>query len=161
MTEKALFTIGLFIGMFDSLGNILLIKRDQEPYFGKYELPGGAIRTDHIFSDERMIRYILDERVIAKTGLTAFNGIQRMPAMYPAINGNDIAFAIIFGPTSQVPKKGESIFVSPDELDDLAENKDLVSGKKRMYRMCLRMFVSRDCPNPEYRRKAAKTLSCL
>ena len=156
--EKALFTIGVFAGIFDSGGSLLLRRRNEETYFGKWELPGGALQKKYLIGDEKAIRMALCERVRVETGLNIIDYVQAMPAMYPTIHENDIAFAIIVGKVNQTPTKGEIIYVTPSELQVLAVCEDLVSGQKRMYRMCLRMFVSRDCPNLEYRRQASEIL---
>jgi len=90
--------------------------------------------------------------------------LQRMPAMYPAViaGGQDMALAIIVGFMKEKPTIGEYAYISPDELWKISHNSEgnrLVSGwGKRMCRMCLRMFVSRDCPNGAYRNQAAKML---
>ncbi|GMX58831.1 MAG: hypothetical protein MCSN_4850 [Candidatus Microsyncoccus archaeolyticus] len=162
--EKALFTVGVFGGIFNSQGKLLLRKRDMNgSYPGKWELPGGAIQKKHLeIGDERAIGKALQERILEELDVLVF--VQRMPSMYPAmpLNGDDIAFAIIIGKLhEETHYKGEIRFVDVGELNSLAESGEFLSGKGRMYRMCLRMFASRDCPSPEYRKKAGELLSLL
>lgn len=156
--EKAKPTIGLFAGIFDREGRILLKKIEEGVYGGKYDLPGGAIYLEDAKNalDERLIGEALRKRVLAETGLEI--NIQPMPAMYPAVikGGDDIAFAIIVGIQNKKPEKGK--FFSVEEVIDMAEEGALLSGKKRMFRMILRIFVSRDCPNEKYRIDAAEVL---
>jgi len=161
MEEKALFTIGVFAGIFDSNGNLLLTRRDEEPYIGKWELPGEAIKRRHAINSEILIKLVLYKAVKTKTGIDILDQVQKMPAMYPAIYNNDIALAVIVGQTKQASTKGETSFVDVETLCMLAYNKELISGKGRTYRMCLRMFASRDCPNEEYRKQASSTLSSI
>ncbi|HOC53470.1 MAG TPA: NUDIX domain-containing protein [Candidatus Pacearchaeota archaeon] len=161
--EKALFTIGIFAGIFNSKGELLLRRRDCEPYLGKWELPGGAVLKSHLeIGDERAIGKALQERILDEIGVSI--SPQRMPAMYPTIpkKGDDIAFAVIIGIFHENTLfRGEAEFVSLEKLVFLAEYEELVSGKQRMYRMCLRMFASRDCPNSKYREEAGYLLSRL
>lgn len=161
---KALFTIGVFGGIFNSQGKLLLRKRDEKgSYPGKWELPGGTIQEKHLeIGDERAIGKALQERISEELGIFVY--VQRMPSMYPAMpsRGDDIAFAIIIGKIHDTSSfKGETKFVDVDELNSLAESGEFLSGKGRMYRMCLRMLASRDCPNLEYRKKAGEILSLL
>ena len=115
--------------------------------------------------DERVIGEELLREVYEETGMI-FPPLQRMPAMYPAVmkGGKDWAFAIIIGITDQEPTKGEWRFISLSELERLAngpEGNRLVSGYgKRMYRLILRMFASRDCPNLAFRGLAGRMLDC-
>jgi Zn-finger nucleic acid-binding protein len=79
-----------------------------------------------------------------------------MPAMYPAIiaGGSDWAFLINIGEIDQIPKC-EYKFVDIDELKKLAEGpigNRIVSGKKRMYRLCMKALTF--SPNQEYSKKA-------
>lgn len=162
--KKALFTVGVFGGIFNSQGKLLLRKRDMNGSFpGKWELPGGAIQKKHLeIGDERAIGKALQERILEELDVLVF--VQRMPSMYPAmpLNGDDIAFAIIIGKLhKETHYRGETKFVDVDELKSLAESGEFLSGKGRMYRMCLRMFASRDCPNSEYRELAGLFLSDL
>lgn len=162
--EKALFTGGVSGGFYNSEGKLLLRKRDMDgSYPGKWELPGGAIQKKHLeIGDERAIGNALKERVFEEIGINI--EIQRIPALYATIplKGDDIAFATIVGVLpDRISLKGETMFVDVDELNALAESGELLSGKGRMYRMCLRMLASRDCPSPEIRKTAGKELSLL
>ncbi|MDD5569307.1 MAG: NUDIX domain-containing protein [Candidatus Pacebacteria bacterium] len=158
--------IGLFGGIFNKDGKLLVKKREQDESLpGEWDLPGGAVEADANAAaiDERIVSEELLREVEEETGIQVAP-FQRMPAMYPAVNkgGSDWAFGIIVGVTSLSPTKGNWRFVSPRELGILArfpEGKRLVSGYgKRMHRLCLRMLASRDCPNPEYRAQAGEML---
>jgi hypothetical protein len=164
--KKARPTIRVFAGIFDFKGRLLLRKRESNEAFpGMWELTGGAICFDRAIKakDERLIGDVLSQRVEAETGLLISNKIQPMPAMYPTIlkGGSDIAFAIIVGEINQKPTKGKTRFVSVKQLLKLADTGKLLSGRKRMFRLCLRMFVSRDCPNARYRQEASDVLKTL
>ena len=160
-------TIGVFAGIFNREGKLLLRRRtvDDKTYIGEWELPGGGIpaATAPNALDERMILQALGRRVKDEVGISV-PPMLPMVAMYPAVlkGGGDIGFAILIGVVDEKPSKGEAIYVSLQELRELAEGpegKRLVSGwGKRMCRLCLRLLASRDSPNPEYRRQAAEML---
>jgi len=158
--------IGLFGGFFDDNGRLFVKKRrEDESLPGDWDLPGGAVEADvnSTAIDERIISEELLREIKEETGME-FPPLQRMPAMYPAVikGGNDWAFGIILGAAPFPPTKGHWRFVSPSELEELANRPigdRLVSGYgKRMHRLCLRMLASRDCPNWEYRQQAGQML---
>lgn len=169
--EKLHPTVGVFGGVFDDDGNLLLRKREEKTFFGDWELPGGAIYLEHalLCKDERLIREALALRIEAEVGIPQeiiLEKVQPMPAMYPVVlaGGADIAFAIIVGKIKQAPTKGITRFVCFDELINLADGPEgnrIVSGRKRMFRMCLRMFASRDCPSAYHRLHAGKLLQLM
>lgn len=162
-------TIGVFGGIFNVEGKILVKRRGpDESLPGDWDLPGGAVEIDAMEAalDERVIGEELLREIEEETGMI-LSSVQPMPAMYPAVSkgGKDMALAIILGVTNQVPTKGEWRFVSPSELERLANGQvgnRLVSGhSKRMHRLCLRMLASRDSPNFAYRGLAAKLLATI
>jgi hypothetical protein len=166
--EKLRSTIGVFAGISNEEGKLLTEKITQGDFLGDWDLPGGAIYTEQAkkASDERIIGLALSKRVEAETGLYIYDKVQSMPAMYPTVleGGSDIVFAIIIKGVTEKPIRSETRFISVDELVSLADAEQgsrLVSGRKRMFRMCLRMFASRDWPNLEYRRQASNILKTL
>lgn len=166
--EKLKSTIGVFAGISNEEGKLLIKKITQGDFCGDWDLPGGAIYIEQAQKaiDERIVSFALSKRVEAETGLYIYDKVQPMPAMYPAFlrGGSDIAFAIIVKGVTEKPTIGETRFISVDELISLADAKQgnrLVSGRKRMFRMCLRMFASRDWPNLVYRRQASNILKTL
>jgi 8-oxo-dGTP pyrophosphatase MutT (NUDIX family) len=162
-------TLGIFGGIFNVEGKILVKRRGpDESMPGDWDLPGGGIEVDSILKafDERVIGEELLREIEEETGMI-FPAIQPMPALYPAVlkGGGDLALATILGVTDQEPAIGEWRFISPSDLERLAmgpEGNRLVSGRgKRMYRLILRMFASRDCPNLAYRGLARVMLKKL
>jgi 8-oxo-dGTP pyrophosphatase MutT (NUDIX family) len=166
-------TIGLFAGIFDENGKVLLRKRKREdpdipcPYEGDWELPGGTLEEENIWKakDERIISEELAREIKEEMGITI--QISFMPAMYPAVSISkekrriDFAFVIPIGTIKEEPTKGENIYVSPEELRELAERPEgqqLVSGwGKRMCRMAL--VALSHSPNPQYQKEAEKMLA--
>ncbi len=160
-------TIGLFAIIFDRKGRILVKRRGKnESLPGDWDLPGGGVEVDANAAalDERVIGEELLREVREETGMT-FPPIQRIPAMYPVVmkGGADWAFAIILGITDQTPIKGEWKFISPSGLKRMASasvGNRIVSGLgKRMHRLILRGFTSRDCPSSPFRERARKMLA--
>jgi 8-oxo-dGTP pyrophosphatase MutT (NUDIX family) len=166
-------TIGLFAGIFNEEGKLLLRRRIREnpnipcPHEGDWELPGGTVEETNVWraEDERVIGEELAREVKEETGLSIETNF--MPVMYPAIYINrqkktiDLAFVIPVGIVQERPTIGEIIYVSPRELEELAkhpEGNQLVSGwGKRMCRMAL--MVLSNSPNPRYREEALSFLS--
>ena len=139
-------TIGVFAGIFNREGKLLLRRRtvDDKTYIGDWDLPGGgipsAIAPDTL--DERIILQVLGQRVKDEVGIS-IPSLLPMVAMYPAVlkGGGDIGFAILIGICEETPSRGETRYVSPQELRELAEGPEgnrLLSGwGKRMCRLCL------------------------
>ena len=147
-------------------GKLLIRRRSPSVSLGgEWELPGGGIDADNISKalDERIIIQELSREVKEEVGIS-LPQILPMAAMYPAVlkGGSDFAFAILVGIVGEEPTKGETKYVSPQELRELAngpERNRLVSGYgKRMCRLCLRLFASRDCPNRDYAKQAEEML---
>jgi len=160
-------TIGVFAGIFNEHGELLIKRRvfEEKTFVGDWDLPGGAIEAEAAAKaiDEGLIGQELAREVEEETGIKLL-ALQRMPAMYPAVvaSGKDLAVAIIIGVVKSKPAMGQYAYVSPNELwmiSRRSEGNRLVSGwGKRMCRLCLRIFASRDCPNGAYRNQAARML---
>ena len=165
-------TIGLFAGIFDEDGKVLLRRRRREnpnfpcSYEGDWELPGGTIEEENIWEEkhESVIGRELAREVREETGLSI--KVPFMPAMYPAVyidrEGKtiDAAFVLPVGIVRERPAKGENIYVAPMELKELArlpEGKRVVSGwGKRMCRMALVALCH--SPNSQYQEEAKRML---
>jgi len=149
-------TIGVFAGIFNKEGKLLLKKITSGRFAGEWDLPGGGIRAAAASKtlDERIILQELSRQVWEEVGIY-IPGFSPMVAMYPAVlkGGGDIGFAILIGISDTKPSKGETKYVSPQELRELAEGPEgnrLLSGwGKRMCRLCLMLFASGDAPNRE------------
>jgi len=160
-------TIGVFAGIFNEEGKLLLRRRPTGVSFaGEWELPGGGVDADNASQalDERIIIQELGRKVKEEVGISILYMLP-MVAMYPAVlkSGGDWAFAILIGVVKEKPSKGETKYVSPKELRELAEGPEgnrLLSGwGKRMCRLCLRLLASRDAPNREYTKQAGEMLT--
>ena len=160
-------SIGVFAGIYDIDGNVLLERRGQnETLPGDWDLPGGEVRAviASMSPDERLIGQELERKVFEKTGISI--SVERMPEMYPAVmkGGADWAFVIPIGealiPSEISGKEGKLVFVSPEELLELAQRSEgnrLVSGVgKRMHRLALMALCCG--PNHNYRFTARKML---
>ena len=164
--------IGLFAGIFDENGKVLLRRRKRENpnfpclYEGDWELPGGTMEEENIWigKDERFIGEELARELREEIGLLI--KVPFIPAMYPVVYIDkekkiiDFAFIIHVGIVRERLTKGENIYVNPKEIKELAnqlEGKRLVSGfGKRMYRMVLMAFFH--SPNSQYQQEAKRML---
>jgi 8-oxo-dGTP pyrophosphatase MutT (NUDIX family) len=165
-------TIGLFAGIFDENGKVLLRRRKREnpnfpcSYEGDWELPGGTMEEENIWKekDERVIGEELVRELIEEIGLSI--AVPFMPAMYPVVYINkerkiiDFAFILPIGFVKERPSKGENIYVDPKKLKDLAghsEGNRLVSGwGKRMCKLVL--MALQHSPNSHYQQEANSML---
>lgn len=160
-------SIGVFAGIYDTRGKLLLKRRGQnESLPGDWDLSGGAVKAEAaaVTLDERLIGQELAREVLEETGISI--SVDPMPEMYPAImkGGFDWAFVIPIGEvllSSEISgREEELIFVSPEELLELAQHSEgnrLVSGVgKRMHRLCLMALCCG--PNHNYRFMARKML---
>lgn len=186
--EKAKVAIGVYAGILNGQGKILLRRRIGEDsiipgksFKGNWELPGGGVME----TDEESIPYSyavkeLKREVEEEVGIKI--AIIKMPPFYPVMfkgaAGYDLA---IVTPVQQeqisdliagqvIPAiKGDSIFVSTEELNELArefvpadkkkgvEGKGLLSGYgKRMH--CMALQVLTESRNADYSRQAVRTL---
>ncbi len=154
-------SIGLFGAIFNSEGKLLVKRRGaDESLPGDWDLPGGGIEETYVKQclDEAIIIQELLREVREETGIGFYKSFPKMPAMYPAViaGGSDWAFLINLGEVDQTPgPEYEHKFVDIDELEKLAEGpvgNRIVSGKKRMYRLCMKALTF--SPNQEYSKKA-------
>ena len=164
--------IGLFAGIFDENGRVLLRRRRREnpslacPYEGDWELPGGTMEEENIWKedDERIIGEELAREVKEETGLLI--KVSFMPTMYPAFyidreRGNmNFAFIIPVGVVREKPTIAENIYLDPKKLKELSEGPEgnrIVSGwGNRMCRMALLALCH--SPNRHYRQEAKRML---
>lgn len=140
--------IGLFAGIFNKDGRLLIKRRGSgESLAGEWDLPGGGVEAynNAKATDERIIGQELVREVMEEVGLKI--SIKFIVPMYPVVikGGSDWAFLIYVGEVAEKPTKGETRWVSLDELNRLAkgpEGNRLVSGwGKRMHRLCLMAFI--------------------
>jgi len=160
-------TIGVFAGIFNEEGKLLLRRRPTGSSFaGELDLPGGGVDADNASKslDERIVVQELAREAREETGIS-IPPMLPMVAMYPAVlkSGGDWAFAIHVGVVKEKPTKSETRYVSPQELRELADGPEgnrLLSGwGKRMCRLCLRLLASRDAPNREFAKQAGGMLT--
>ncbi len=166
-------SIGLFAGIFNEGGKLLLRRRNKESpeifcsHEGDWELPGGTMEESNILNakDERIIGEELAREIEEETGISA--SLPIMPKMFPFMKINpenkdiDMAFLVPYVETIGKPTKGKNIYVSPNEIQKLALNSKgnrLVSGfGNRMHRMALKALTYSE--NVEYKSEARKILS--
>lgn len=157
-------SIGLFAGIFNEEGKLLVKRRPQGiSLAGEWDLPGGGVGEENNAKalDERIVGEELAREVKEEVGIEI--SVDLMPAMFPAIlkGGKDWAFVIPVGIVLKEPTKGEFKYVSPGELKELAEGPPgnrIVSGwGKRMSRLALKALVH--SPNREYREQAGRYLA--
>lgn len=157
-------TIGVFAGIFNEEGKLLLKKITSGRFAGEWDLPGGGVSAVAASEalDERVIGEELARHVKEEVGISL--SVAPVMPMYPAVlkGGGDWAFVI---PVEGFPEptKGVTRYVSPQELRELAkgpEGNRLLSGwGKRMFRLCLMVF--RYSLNPEYVQEAFKMLRAI
>lgn len=188
MKEKAKVAVGVYAGILNSEGKLLLRRRTEidsiipgKSFKGNWELPGGGIME----TEEESIPYNyavreLKREVEEELGIRI--SINKMPPFYPVMfrgpAGYDLA---VVTPVQQeqisnlianqvTPAiKGDSTFVSTEELNELArefvpadkkkgiDGKGLVSGYgKRMH--CMALMVLSKSRNADYSRQAVGAL---
>ena len=155
-------SVGLFGAIFNPEGKLLIKRRGaNESLPGDWDLPGGGIEETYVKQclDEAIVFQELLREVREETGIILdYKSFPKMPAMYPAViaGGSDWAFLINLGKVDQAPgPECEYKFVDIDELEKLAEGPTgnrIVSGKKRMYRLCMKALTF--SPNKESSKKA-------
>jgi len=165
MSDRALFTVGVFAGILRGVDGRLLLRRRVEEgsilpgqsFKGCWELPGGGVQDLEKISYaylsrelERELREELDFRL----------QLDPMPAFFPAPfkgpKGYDLALVTPILMIETAVFKGETIWVSPSELEQLArefvapnrqtgaDGKGLLSGYgKRMHCLALAAFSLR------------------
>lgn len=162
--------IGIFAGIFNEEGKLLLRRRNQrnsnnpgESFEGDWELPGGGVEetNNEQALDERMIGAELAREVEEEIGISV--SVSFMPMMFPTVSkgGGDWAFVIPLGTCDKRPSTGEIKYVSPQELKALAgrpKGEQLLSGwGKRMSRMALIALCY--SPNLRYGNQAQRMLA--
>lgn len=157
MEEKIKASVGVYAGTFKE-GKILLRRRVEtssliadKSFKGCWELPGGGVRVTEDMPYSHLVNELKRE-VNEEVGIPIT--VDPMPPMYPVFFGKaqDLALVTLIE-TSLEPTKGETKWVSFEELNELARgykpaNKEkredgegLVSGPgKRMHCMALRVF---------------------
>lgn len=171
-------TLGVYAGIFNKEGKLLLRRREEKgsiipgkSFYGDWELPGGGV--EEIGEKpvppvtERYLARELCREVQEEIGMAI--EIATIAPLYPTFfqgpNGCDLAVVIPVIPPlgrviSQKSERGEIIYVSPQELRDLADRpkgEQLLSGwGKRMCRMAL--LALRYSKRPAYAKQAEEML---
>lgn len=157
-------TIGVFAGIFDTKGRILLEKIDTGQFAGEWDLLGGGVDAEKAkeAADEQFLLQELAREVKEETGISLRLQIGTSPVLWPALlkGGEDLALPIVVGVVKDKPVKGTTQFASFSTVQRLAKgprrNRLLGGYGGRMHRLVLRLFSH--SPNPRYRRRARETL---
>ncbi len=140
-------TIGVFAGIFNKEGKILLKQITSGKFKGEWDLPGGGVDAERASQapDERifweeLIRHVKDEVGISIS--LSPNSRILMPAVLKG--GGDWAFPVMIGFLFENPTKGVCKYFSLEEVQELArgaEGNRLLNGEgKRMHRLVLSLF---------------------
>lgn len=188
MAGKLLITVGAYVGFmnpgFGNYGRILLVRRTRtdsiisgQSFRGNWELPGGAVEDveDPSAIDYNYVVQTAFAKAKEKVGIVISPLPQCGPfysTFFKKENMNDLAVAIPCL-TAEEPTVGETIWVSPAELDvlagmfisetdaqkkGLAEAEGLLGGKgKRMWRMAM-SILAHHSPNPLFKEEAQSLL---
>ena len=176
---KLLTNVGVFVGFLNQNkeGKILLRRRTEEgsiipgvSFKGNWELPGGGAEEAEFVGYNYMVETAFREaaeEVGISCGEIPFLG-PLYSAFFKGPKGYDLALVVPYG-TIDEPTKGETTYVSPEELEALAlaflspkeakekglsEATGLLSGKgKRMYLMAMTV-LAKYSPNTKYRMDA-------
>ena len=156
--------IGVFAGIFDKMGRILLIKIDYGQYNGEWSLPGGGIEAENSKDaiDERFLLFELVREIEEETSLQISLNFNKCIVMWPTLlkGGYDLAIPILIGVVNDNPSKGEFLYASFNIVQNLANEspkKRLLDGYgKRMHRMVLRLLSH--SPNGTYQDQAQEIL---
>ena len=110
-------TLGIFGGIFDEQGKLLIKQREgYESLSGEWDLPGGGVElfAAEATLDERVLIEELNRELIEELGMNMHLS-QRMPPMYPAMpmGGKDLALTTIIGVVTSRPTKGKWRYVLP------------------------------------------------
>jgi len=159
--------IGVFAGIFDKMGRILLTKVDSGQYKGEWSLPGGGVEAENSKDaiDERFLLFELLREIEEETGLQIPLNFNKCTVIWPTLlkGGYDLAIPILIGVVNDNPSKGEFIYASFKNVQNLANEspkKRLLDGSgKRMHRMVLRLLSHG--PNETYQDQAQQILKSL
>ena len=176
--EKISTTVGVFAGILDqTTGKLLLRQRVEEDsiipgksFRGNWELPGGGVMDMEKIPYNHLLNELARE-VGEEVGISV--SVDPMAPLYAVLfkgpAGYDLA-VITPTTTSSSPAKGETIWVSPDELEKLAKDfspadkkkridgKGIVSGYgKRMH--CMSLKALSFSPNAAYAEEAKTMLA--
>jgi len=176
-------TFGAFVGFLNpnKQGKLLLVRRTSPDsilpgvsFKGNWELPGGALEEGMVVTNYHI--HIAFHKANEKVGIDIEPVFQPLLGpmyltFFQGPQGNDVG-GVIPWITDKEPQKGETMWVSPQELKTLAdefisetdakarsltEAKGLVSGwKKRM--CCMALAALSQSPNPAYADEAKRML---
>ncbi|GEM_PF-696238 len=158
-------TIGVFAGIFDEHGRVLVKQIETGKFKGEFDAPGGGVDAlkasqapDELILAVDLARHVADEVGIYLLPDLAWKVL--MPAVLRG--GGDWAFPVVVS-SSGTPTKGTTRFLSPYDLEELArgpEGARILSGwGKRMHRILLRLL---ECStNQTYQQQAADMLKAV
>lgn len=141
-------TIGLYAGIFNIKGQILLVKINCGEYISQWNLPGGTVELKNIKKpiDERFLLYELFREIKEETGLEIFRTLNNSKILWPTLlkDGTDLAIPILIGTIKATPPIGETQYASIEDIQTLAKG----TGKTRLlggyggrtHRMILRIL---------------------
>ncbi|MFX1236425.1 MAG: NUDIX hydrolase [Promethearchaeota archaeon] len=156
--------VGVFAGIFDKMGRILLVKIDYGEHIGEWNLPGGGVEAEYSANaiDEQFLLLELAREVEEETGLKIPLNFNKYSVEWPTLikGGYDLAIPILIGMINDRPSKGETMFASLNKVQILANesrNKRILKGHgERMHRMILRLLCH--SPNRSYQTESQKIL---
>src|SRR3989344_5974117 len=130
MADKAKFTVGVFAGIMRQDGKLLLRRRVEtesiipgQSFMGNWELPGGGVMQQENVSYALLSRELVRE-VKEETDIEIGELVSPMPNFYPAPfkgpNGYDLALVTSVELDQDPVVKGEHIWVSTEEINQLA-----------------------------------------
>ena len=176
--ERITTTVGVFAGIVNEITAKLLLRRrieqgsinPGESFKGCWELPGGGVEDKEKVPYDHLIRE-LEREIYEEVGISV--PVAPMAPLYAVLfkgaNRYDLAMVVPIV-TSLSPTKGETMWVSPAELNKLAkdfvrpdkergvEGKGLLSGYgKRMHCMALKALTF--SPNLAYALAAERILA--
>lgn len=156
-------TIGVFGGLYNSVGAVLAKQIQTGRYAGEWDAPGGGVDAQRTSTmpDERMLFSELARHIEEEVGLIVSSTIN-WEILTPAIlgGGGDWAFPIVVGMVPDPPAKGITRFLTPEDLAEFAERPEgarILSGRgRRMHRIFLRLLTK--SPNEQYVQEARREL---
>jgi len=177
--EKISTTVGVFAGILDQVatGKLLLRRRVEEnsiipgkSFKGNWELPGGGVMNMEKIPYNHLLNELareIDEEVGISVSLDPMAPLYAV--LFKGPNGYDLA-VVTPVPILSSPTRGETIWVSPAELEEVArdfapadkkngiDGKGIVSGYgKRMHCMALKALSLG--PNGDYAKEARAMLA--
>jgi 8-oxo-dGTP pyrophosphatase MutT (NUDIX family) len=124
-------TIGVFAGIFDIKGRILLVKIETGQFAGEWDLPGGGVDAEKA-KEATGEQFLLEEvarEVKEETGIAPRLQIGANPVLFPTLlkGGEDLALPILVGAVDDKPTKGTTQFTSFSTVQRLANGSPAIA----------------------------------